>query len=273
MNGQRGKPVQFRVYAPAAIAGIGDCLPDTIIDRAVVINMRRRAPDEPVRKYRERTTPPEGEELRKQLTGWTAEVAGRIGHPWPGLPDGLNDREEDGWEPLIMLADLAGGKWPDLAREACVALTGSAAEDAATIGIRLLADLRDVFVGTEVMSTETLLGKLCGLDESPWADWYGKPLTARDLAKLLKPYGVKPKGVRIGDTTPRGYRREDLYEPWKRYLPPESATSATSTTCLISDVADVADVADTWQDCTVCGNPLDPVLATLGDTTHPGCGS
>ena len=74
MTGVTANLVRFRCYAPAAIAGIGN-LPDTIMDRAVVVRMRRRAPGERVRDYRERTTRPEGDALRDQLAKWAADVA------------------------------------------------------------------------------------------------------------------------------------------------------------------------------------------------------
>lgn len=239
MNGQAAKLTRFPVYAPAAIAGIGN-LPDTITDRAVIIRMRRRSPDRPVRPYRERITRPEGDGIRQQLADWCAGIAEKIGDPWPELPPGITDRKGDVWEPLIAIADLAGGEWPELARQACTALVEGATDDTETTGTRLLADLRDIWPrstgtsgtsGTALASqvpqvplvphlgTDEVLRKLHALDESPWADWYGKPLDARQLARLLRPYGVKSIKVRIGEQSVRGYHLADLAEPWRSYLP------------------------------------------------------
>jgi Protein of unknown function (DUF3631) len=244
MNGQAAKLIRFRVYAPAAVAGIGN-LPDTIMDRAVVVRMRRRAPDERVRDYRERVTRPEGEALRDRLQVWAASVAERVGDPWPELPPAVHDRPADVWEPLVMVGELAGDKWGQLAWDACEAFAEGARDDTETVGTRLLADLRQVFGDKREMSTEAIRTALCALEESPWADWYGKPLNPRDLAKLLKPYGVKSVKVRIGDTTPRGYRAEDLWQPWRSYLAAGSGTSGTSGTPLASHVPDVPLVPDT----------------------------
>ena len=144
MNGAKPTLTRFRVYGPAAIAGIGN-LPDTIMDRAVIVRMRRRAPDEPIRDYRERVTRPEGEALRVQLAAWAEAVAERVGDPWPDMPEGVTDRAADVWEPLLIVADLAGGDWPKLAREACTALVTGARDDTQTVGTRLLADLQQVF--------------------------------------------------------------------------------------------------------------------------------
>jgi hypothetical protein len=258
---------RFRVYAPAAIAAKGDPLPDTIMSRAIVVHMRRRAPDQQVRRYRERITGPEGEPLHGKLAAWAASVAGKVGDPWPDMPEGVEDRPADVWEPLIMVADLAGGDWPDLARSACVALVKGARDDSQTTGTRLLADLRKVFGDAEALSTETILGKLRGLDESAWDE----RLTSRSLARLLRHYEVKPRVVRLGDSTPRGYRAEDLADAWHRYLTSPSATSATSATSLTSHVADVALVADREPRCAACGQPMDPALTGAGYATHPGC--
>jgi len=227
MNGKTGELKRFPVYAPVALAGIGNCLPDTILDRSVIVAMRRRAPDEQTEEYRKRTTRPEGEALADRLAAWSATVADKVGCPWPDMPSGVTDRPADVWEPLLMVADLAGGDWPDRARVACVAFVTGSRDDTASVGVKLLEDMHGVFRDSgDVLSTETILGKLHKLDESPWGDWYGHPLTARELAKLLKPYGIKPRQVRIGDATPRGYRREDIWDTWDRYLPgPVSTTS------------------------------------------------
>jgi hypothetical protein len=244
MNGQGGaKLTRFRVYAPAAIAAIGS-LPDTITDRAVVVHMRRRAPDEQVRGYRERTTRPEGEALRGQLAAWAASVAGQIGGSWPEMPAGVTDRAADVWEALIVIADLAGGRWPELARQACTAFVNGARDDTETVGTRLLADLREMFGDSPAMSTEAILTRLHSLDEAPWGDWYGKPLDARGLAKLLRPYEVRSRQVRLGDVTVKGYRREDLQVSWRSYLARGSETSETSETPLASHVSDVSLVSD-----------------------------
>ena len=104
-------------------------------------------------------------------------------------------------------------------------------DDTATIGGRLLADIRDIWPDSEhVIATETLLHRLHALEESPWADWYGSPLDARKLARLLKPYELTSTKVRIGESTPRGYRRADFHDPFSRYLGTPSGTSGTSGT-------------------------------------------
>ena len=89
------------------------------------------------------------------------------------------------------------------------------------------------------MHGETILNALHKISEAPWADYFGRPLNARDLAKLLKPYGVASVDVKVDGTNSKGYRREHLHDPWTRYLPPAaggSATSATSATGQVNEL-------------------------------------
>ena len=226
-------------FAMAALAGIG-ALPDTITDRAVVVPMRRRAPGEVVDRYRDRRDGAPLRELGARLGTWVRAHLDELRDAEPDMP--VEDRAADTWEPLIAVADLAGGDWPARARKAAVVLTAEDDTDT-SLGARLLADLRDVFGNEDRLHGETILGALRKIGEAPWGDYFGHEMNARDLAKLLKPYGVKACDVKVDGVTKRGYRREHLHDPWTRYLPPAqggSATSATSATAQVNDVSQVA---------------------------------
>lgn len=201
-------------FAMAVLAGIGD-LPDTIMDRAVVIRMRRRAPGETVLPYRTRRDRPGLDGLRERLHEWIRANLDELGDSEPVMP--VEDRAADTWEPLIAVADLAGEPWPQRARTAVLSLV--AAEDAseveASLGIRLLADIRDVFEGWTVSfrPSQDLVNDLMKLDEAPWRDM---GLTTRKLSDLLRPYGIRPARNTAG--TARGYALEDMTEAFTRYL-------------------------------------------------------
>jgi hypothetical protein len=127
----------------------------------------------------------------------------------------------DVWEPLLLLADTAGGKWPEMARCCAVSFVTSLRGEKGVLGTRLLADVREAFKeGEDSLPTERLLTRLRELPESPWADLRGKPLTDRGLATRLRPYDVRSKVIRVGEKTLRGYSREDFYEAWRRSLSP-----------------------------------------------------
>jgi Protein of unknown function (DUF3631) len=211
---------ELPAYAAVALAGLGD-LPDTILSRAIIIRMNRRAPSERVEPFRARLHTAAGHALRDRLVAWAkgARFAG-----WPALPDEVTDRAADCWEPLVAVADLAKGRWPGAARTAAVFLVARLVGDRreASLGLRLLADMRTVFSDDEAKTTSTILDKLQKLDESPWGDIRGKPLTDRGLATRLRAYGIEPRTLRVGGATPRGYRKEDFVDAWARYCPPYS---------------------------------------------------
>lgn len=212
----------FPAFCAVALAAIGD-LPDTIIDRAVVIKMRRRAPGEQIEPFRQRIARTEGEALRDRLTAWAGGAGAELSEAWPVIPEGLADRAADVWEPLLAIADMAGDDWPIRAREAALKLNNDRMAADVSLGLRLLADLRDLFSTekTDRLSTDTILEKLNGMDESPWGNLRGKPLDARGLARRLKRYDATPKQIRISEgKTLKGYTLEDLADGFARYLPP-----------------------------------------------------
>jgi len=237
--GQTVQTIELSAYCAVALAGLGD-LPDTILTRSVVAQMRRRAPGEKIQPFRRRAVTPIGDALRVRLASWARVVERAAGNPWPEMPEGVEDRDADVWEALLSCADVAGGDWPTRARTAAVYLIKSAKETPPSIGLRVLTDLRVVFGNEDKLSTDRILSALCDLPESPWLEHLaGKPITSGWLSKRLTPYGVKSTTIRVGkgenSKSVRGYRCEDLADPWARYLPAlpppsESAASAASVT-------------------------------------------
>ncbi|WP_019887643.1 DUF3631 domain-containing protein [Streptomyces purpureus] len=250
----------FSSYCAVAMAGLGS-LPDTILTRSVIIRMRKRAPNEKVSPYRRRTHEKEGHALRDRLAKWADTVRDAVAEAWPEMPEGVTDRPADVWEPLLAVADAAGGHWPERARAACLELVHAAHEgDDSSLGIRLLTDLRDkVFCGADRMPTAVILECLLSLDDSPWVDLDDKPLNARTLARMLSAYvtpankPIKPRTFRTASGTPKGYYAEDLADAWLRYCPPppeESATAATAATPQVSGGESVADSPDSIRNTT-----------------------
>lgn len=225
-DGSNQTPTEFPSFCAVAMAGLGS-LPDTILTRSVIVRMRRRAPNEHVEAWRKRLNEPEGHALRDRLAKWAATVRDRVADVFPEMPEGVTDRPADVWEPLLAVADAAGGDWPKRAREACVELvTAAKKDDKASLGIKLLTDVRDAFDGAHRMPTAHILASLNALDDSPWADLAGKPLDARGLAKRLGEYvtadnePIKARNIKTGDGVVKGYYAADLADAWTRYCPP-----------------------------------------------------
>jgi Protein of unknown function (DUF3631) len=222
LEGRRREVDAFDVFGPKAIAGIGD-LPPTVTDRSIVIRMKRRAPSEPVAKFRRRIA---GAQAKHIVLDWASITV----DPIADVPDELQDRAADSWEPLLAVADAAGGPWPSVARMAAVAL-GSDEDAPASVGMRLLAEIKMVFEQDDHLTTPELLKRLHDLEDAPWGDWYGAPLSGRGLAKLLGPYRVMPLQRRVHGEKSRGYFRSDFTDAWRRYVSaPECGTSGTSGT-------------------------------------------
>uniref|UniRef100_A0AAU2VSR7 DUF3631 domain-containing protein n=1 Tax=Streptomyces sp. NBC_00008 TaxID=2903610 RepID=A0AAU2VSR7_9ACTN len=244
--------VEFPSYTAVAVAGLG-YLPDTITTRSVIIRMRRRARNEKAEPFRARLHEAEGHELRDRLAQWAEQVREDVAGRWPEMPEGVTDRPADVWEPLLSVADAAGGDWPERARAACMELVNAArADDKGSLGIRLLTDLRDhVMAGIDRMPTVAILDRLCALDEAPWADMSGRPLDSRGLAKMLGEYmtldnaPVKARNIKTAGTVLKGYYALDLHDAWERYCPPPPSGAATSATSATSQVSDPEKVAAT----------------------------
>ncbi|HVD04278.1 MAG TPA: DUF3631 domain-containing protein [Candidatus Dormibacteraeota bacterium] len=213
----RGKTIEteeLEAYCAAALAGLDD-LPDTLMSRSVVIRMRRRAPEEKVQPFRRRECEKEAAALRETLALWSQEFPTGA---WPTMPDGVADRDADVWEALLVVADVAGGEWPDRARVSCVTHVTLSKVAPPSLGVRLLADLRTVFGDRDQMFTGEILEALTAMDEAPWGDLRGKPLDARGLSRRLSKYGVDRHTVRVGALTGKGYSRADLADSWSRYV-------------------------------------------------------
>ncbi|CAM2179152.1 DUF3631 domain-containing protein [Paraburkholderia sacchari] len=226
--GDNHTPKRFFVWGAKAIAGIGR-LADTLMDRSVTLVLRRKLPHEQVDKLRH-AEPGMFERLQAKLARWAGDNADAVRAARPVLPDALHDRAADNWEPLLQIAEVAGGTWPETARRAALKLSGSA-EESHSAGAELLADIRDVFGMHKLqrISTADLLRYLCDDDEKPWATWNrGKPMNPRQLSKKLSEYGVASGDIKFAyDTVLKGYKIEQFVDAFSRYLPTTPDLSAT----------------------------------------------
>jgi putative DNA primase/helicase len=209
----------WSTWAPKVFSGIGK-LADTIEDRAIIIQMRRRRKDETVERLRYTMR---FDDLKRKCARFVADHAGAIRAADPQIPDGLNDRAADSWIPLLILADLAGGHWPETTRRAALELSGDADADSGDTRTQLLADIRAVFAqpcATRMASTD-VCDRLAEIEGRPWAEYgrTGKPITPNGLAYLLRDFGIMPRTLRIGEDRAKGYDIADFADAFSRYLP------------------------------------------------------
>jgi hypothetical protein len=219
---------RFPVYSPVALVGIAGGMPPTITTRAVTVHMRRKKRTEKTEEFRERVVQRDAEPLRDALSAWVGGIAETVGEAEPEMPPGVANRAREIWEPLLAIADAAGGHWPHTARQACAHFVREAEQQPVTTGVRLLADLRTIFTerNTDRLATVDILTDLAELDESPWGDINGgRPIDARRLARELAVYHVAPAPFRTGGQIAKGYvtyptkGQLGLTDAWSRYLP------------------------------------------------------
>ncbi|UFQ16231.1 MULTISPECIES: DUF3631 domain-containing protein [Streptomyces] len=231
ISGPEHKPTAFPTFAMAALAGIGD-LPDTIMDRAVVIRMQKRKPGERITPFRSRYSVPELHAVRDRLAAWLTPLRGAAHRLVPQMP--VEDRAADTWEPLVIVADLAGGQWPALARAACVAMTRHEVvqDEQTSLKTRLLRDIRRVFEqegNKDALRTQDVLAALVQDAEAPWAEYGTKGLNAHHLANLLRDFGISPGNQRFENgRQAKAYARNQFLDAWARYCPDPAQTAPAS---------------------------------------------
>jgi len=226
--GDDHEPRRFSTWAPMAIAMIR-LPPGTILDRSLVIRLRRKLPGERVEKL-SLDFAADNLPLRRQALRWARDHLEPLRRLLPRLPASTNDRALDNWTPLFALAETVGRDWPRRTLEAFHHLN-QADEDEDAVGPMILADIRRVFAGRGLqrLHAQELIEGLLELEERPWAEWrHGKPLTATGLARLLRPYRIASRQLRIGHTNRNGYEWEDFRDAFARYLvadPPEPTST------------------------------------------------
>jgi putative DNA primase/helicase len=269
--GDDHEPKQFSTWGSKVICGIGS-VADTIQDRAIMLELRRKLPNESIERLRHAEN---GlfNRLRSQLARFAEDAGGYISTAKPQLPEQLNDRAQDNWEPLLAIADYAGGKWSELARETALIVSGSQ-QESMSLSTELLADIKEVFEikYKDRVSSADLISFLIEDDLKPWATYNrGKPISPRQLAKRLSEYGIKSKDIRFGyDGVKKGYELSQFEDAFIRYInsdeePPEKCAT-TQQNLDKQDSTTASDVADTNECCAT-----DNQNATLKALKNNGC--
>lgn len=226
--GKEHTPKSFFVWGAKALAGIGR-LPATIMDRAIILELRRKKAEEQTERLRH-TDSSRFVHLSAMLARFALDYADNVRVLKPHMPDSLNDRAQDNWEPLFAIAEIAGDKWLRLANIAAFAISGNT-DQSHSIGVELLKDIQDIIESKrdDRISTSELIEALCRDTEQPWATYNrGNPITPRQVANQLKSFGIQSGTIRIGTTTAKGYLFLHFQDAFSRYLTTESVASVTA---------------------------------------------
>jgi putative DNA primase/helicase len=267
---------EFSTWSAKAVAAIGK-LADTWRDRAIILPLKRKKPDEVVTKLRARDSEA-FVNLRRKAARWVADNLEALKGAQPELSEVLHDRAQDNWESLLAIADIAGGDWPRTARAAAVALSSSAEATDDTIRVQLLTDIAGIFAShnCDRIFSKRLLGELADDETKSWASYKNnKPITERQIARLLVGFGIKPSNQRIGDAQAKGYALTDFADALERYVPrvtvdstvptvPDNNISNLELNLSVPNKAAGTDKND--------GKPLKTKAGTDGTARHPWTG-
>jgi hypothetical protein len=233
-----GQRRRFSTFAPLALAAIGR-LPLPLMHRSITIEMKRYdGSGEPLKRLPDPDTrDPAIDYIYGRLRSWASEVSLAVD---PTMPPELRNRQADNWRPLIAIADSFGPEWGRLAREAAVAFAQAYQdEDAAVL---LLHDIRNIFdaCGVDRMTSVALVLALNEIDDAMWSEWRGphgnqqpRRLSPGELARLLTPFGIRPRTIwslhRTAESrSAKGYYRSQFENAWRSYC--DAGTASQSST-------------------------------------------
>ena len=147
------------------------------------------------------------------------------------MPENLSDRQQDIWEPLFVIAHVAGSHWPQRVRDAAAGLFGASDQDVELVGNQLLTHVRQCFdeTGKDRVFSCDLCDWLNALEDGGYSSWnHGKGITQKRLAKELKHYDISPDSIRGDSGTKKGYRKDWFKDAFERYLDTEARPDPNS---------------------------------------------
>jgi hypothetical protein len=241
-TGDNHDPTAFQTHAAVALAGIklDQALPDTVLDRSILIRMKRATHGDLKERFRDRKHLPLFQRHGERLLRWCNDRHEQIKRCEPKIPDEVDGRVYNNWEPLISIAEVASNHWGSKLLEI---LLNQAEYPDESVGTRLLRDIRRIWIlrdpvknGIRPRDLAEELVRLTAIDGDlfrPWARFHANKgyreeqdtkIKSNDLPKLLTPYGLETKTIRNvvpvdGKVNYRGYLWDDLVGVQERYAP------------------------------------------------------
>lgn len=233
------EPDQFDCFGAKCLAAIGR-LPGTLEDRSIIIKMRRMVKGQKKEKMRliNESLRVEFHILKRKCLRFSIDNTKKLESIKLSMPDELNDRAADNWYSLFQISLIADEKWQQYTLDAAAYLSCMGTDqETKSRGIELLEHVKKIWTGPYKgcvdITTEDLIQALCKDEESPWPTYSktGKRISPRELANLLKPYGINSKNLNKGKERPKGYYKSHFQDAFDRYLySPASDLCATTAT-------------------------------------------
>jgi hypothetical protein len=208
---------RFSTWSPMVLAAIG-LLPSTIIDRSIVISLNRKAKNQTCKRI-DADLFNQAKVGREKLLKWSIDHKDAIKKNPIEPPSCGNDRAVDNWRSLFTVASLVSDNWLQRCNAAYAILNQHANEP--ELSTQLLADIREIFSkhGDNKISSADLVSKLVEDKDRPWCECKsGRAISPSHLAQMLKTYGITPKGIRVGNKTPKGYELHQFTDSFDRFL-------------------------------------------------------
>ena len=162
-------------FAAVLLAGMGQVYTThpnlrPLYTRSICAYMAPKPPGAKVEEYRTRLHGHLGQKLHDALAHWAGQHARDAALAWPDMPDGIENRDRELWEPLIVMADLAGGAWPEriraAARHICLSQIDETEEaEVITPGQRMVNTVAELFGENDALPTMTILTELAAMPE------------------------------------------------------------------------------------------------------------
>lgn len=210
--------------------------------------------------------------LHKRLSDWGSSARDRVKGLSVDLPDGCRGRMKDKWRPLMRVAVVAGGHWPQTVTDLAVRdINDQLAErndghQSMPPAMRLMHHLHGLwnvpdrqFYGRTFVSTKDILAALKTFHPEDWgaANARGREITAQGLSRMLGQV-ARIHTTRIEHNGPRGYLYADLLSSWRQLgIAPHDPTHVSRT-----DTTDTGDPV-------VSDQPVVPVPRGGTNTDQP----
>jgi hypothetical protein len=215
LRSRNGKGYKYPVFVCAAFAGIGQ-LPETMASRCIPINMTPVPDNVTLEEYEPDLFRGEALRVAEMLKSWIKSRGAELDLQ-PPMPDGLRSRKRQIWKALIAIGDLDGVEWSarirQAAREIALGVSRHAKISPAEELIRLVAEITEA---DEFMPAGDFVAQLKFQRDMEgkinWATWLDNTIVAtRQLANMLRPYGIESVQKWVDNENRRGYQASDFH--------------------------------------------------------------